>query len=211
MPDLQQLIILAFALVPGFVAAETQGFVALRRTTPSSDKVLLAVAYSAGLYLLTTLGGWGPQGANSFRLLLAGDISAILNQELLVRYLVLLAIGVLLGIVVGRSLASGRLRSLIAAVSGRNVIASTWVEFFHDRPGAGFWMELRDGRRIAGIVTAASDSGAERFVVLRWPKWVAADGSVVPMKLEALLVDADECALTGEIPKSDLVGKAGGS
>ncbi len=63
MPDLQQLLVLAFALVPGFVAAETQAFVAFRRAVPSSKKLLLAVSYSAVLYLLCIsweLGGQGP-------------------------------------------------------------------------------------------------------------------------------------------------------
>jgi hypothetical protein len=204
MPDLQQLLVLAFALVPGFIAAETQAFVALRRSTPSSEKALLAVAYSAMLYFATTIGQWGPQYTTAFQSLAGGDGVAIVDQALLFRYLLLLGTAIALGLLVGRSLASGLLRRLIVALSQRNVLASTWVEFFHDRSASGFWMELRDGRRIAGVVSAASDNTQEQYVVLGWPKWVAPDGALTPMRLEALLIDTRDCVLTGELLSEDL-------
>ena len=199
MPDVQQLVVLAFALVPGFLAAETQAFVALRRSMASSDKALFAIAYSAILYLATSVGRWGPQYAPAVDALQRGQAFALTDQELLARYLLVLALAIGIGLLVGRSLSSGWLRNVIAEATGRNVLASTWVEYFHDRPSRRFWIELRDGRRIAGVVAAASDSSDEQYLVLRWPKWIAGDGRVVGMNLAAVLINSNDCVLTGEM------------
>lgn len=199
MPDFQQLLVIAFALVPGFLAAETQAFVALRRSVSNADKVLLAIAYSAALSLATTFGRWGPQYAPAVGALQRGEIIALSDQELLARYVLVLGLAVVLGLVVGRSLGAGWLRRIVAELSGRNVLASTWVEYFHDRPRGRFWFELRDGRRIAGVVAAASDTSEESYVVLGWPKWISRSGEVVSMNLATVLVDSKDCILTGEL------------
>ncbi len=204
MPDLQQLLVLAFALVPGFVAAETQAFVAFRRAMPSSEKLLLAVSYSAALYLLSSLGNWGPQYTAAFSRLPTGAISSLVDQELLLRYILLLALAVVIGLLTGRSLASGTLRTAIARISGRNVASSTWVEFFRDRAAAGFWIQLKDGGRIAGAVLTASDSMGERAIVLNARKWVSAGGQLVPMNLASVMLQGEDCLLIGEVLPSDL-------
>jgi hypothetical protein len=200
MPDIQQLIVLAFALVPGFIAAETQAFVALRRSASNADKALLAIAYSAVLYLGASVGRWGPQYSPAVQALQRGEAFALTDQDLLARYILLLGLAVALGLVVGRSLGAGWLRRIVAEITGRNVLASTWVEYFHDRPRRRFWIELRDGRRIAGVVAAASDTSDEQYLVLGWPKWVAKNGQVVSMNLSTILVDGSDCVLTGELP-----------
>jgi hypothetical protein len=203
-PDIQQLLVLAFALVPGFVAAESQAFVAFRRLTPSAEKLLLAVSYSAGIYLLSSIGAWGPQFDQAFARLYQGDMTAIYDQGLLARYLLLLGVAVGLGVISGRSLASGRLRAILAKVSGRNVAASTWVEFFRDRSSSGFWFQFRDGKRIAGTIRAASDSAGEQVIVVNRPKWVGPDGHLFSMNLQSILVQGSDCNLIGEVLKADL-------
>jgi len=204
MPDLQQLLVVAFALVPGFIAAETQAFVAFRRSVASTEKVLLAVSYSAALYLLSTVGSWGPQYAAAFGKLSAGDLPSVLDQALLARYLLLLVVAVGIGLLSGRSLASGWLRAFVGRLTGRNVASSTWVEFFRDRASAGFWLQLKDGRRMAGTILAASDSMGEQTMVLNRPKWVLADGSLAPMNLNAVMVQGEDCLLIGEVLGADL-------
>lgn len=206
MPDFQQLAVLALALAPGFVAIEIQSFVALRRRPPALETTLHAIAYSALLYWLTTLGQWGPQYDPAFATLMAGGgfFTALTSQALLLRYLFLLAGGIALGLATGHSLSTGFVRSILAALTGRNVIASTWQEFFHDRPGAGLWAELPDKRRIVGQVTNASDTDDENIVVLAWPQILAADGRRVPMGLTALLLDTSECTLVGVLPDEAL-------
>jgi hypothetical protein len=135
-PDLQQLAVLALALVPGFIAAEVQAFVALKRRLPALETTLQAIAYSAVLYLASTIAELGPQYDRSFAAVASGEgFAAVLTTpSLLGRYLGLIAAAIVLGLITGRSLARGYLRRVLAFISGRNVIASTWVEFFHDQP-----------------------------------------------------------------------------
>jgi hypothetical protein len=98
----------------------------------------------------------------------------------------------------------------LATLAGRNVIASTWQEFFHDRPGAGLWAELRDKRRIIGQVTNASDSGEESVVVLAWPHIISTEGHPVAMGLDAILLDTNDCTLVGVLPDSALPNRTRG-
>jgi hypothetical protein len=209
-PDLGQLIVLAFGIAPGFVAAEVQSFASMRRSTPVFEKTLLAVIYSAFLYLVRSIGSWGPQFSPSFATVVStGETSALLSPELLLRYLVLLGIAALMGLVTGRSLATGNLRRWIARATGRNLAGSTWQEFFRDRHEPGVWIQLRDGRRIVGVPTGASDQLDERIITLAHPAWVAASGRVTPMNLQAILLDTSDALLVGQILKGD-VRKAGG-
>lgn len=201
MPDLQQLAVLAFALVPGFIASEVQSFVALRRRPPALETTLTAIAYSAALYLASWVGSWGPQFDPHFARLSADDGIGVALAEptLLLRYLALIAAAIVLGYLTGRSLAWGWARSLLAALTGRNVIGSTWQEFFHDRPRTRLWIELKDGRRVVGEVTNASDSMDERVLVLAWPSILDTAGNPVPMGLDHLLLDSAECRLMGRL------------
>jgi hypothetical protein len=205
-PDLQQLAVLAFALVPGFIASEVQSFVALRRRPPALETTLMAILYSAVLYLASTVGHWGPQFDSHFAVLASGQplLAAFTAPSLLARYLGLIGAAVLLGLLTGRSLVWGYGRAVLALLTGRNVIGSTWQEFFHDRPTMGLWVELRDRRRIVGEVASASDSLGERVVSLRWPSILDTNGDPVLMNLDRLLIDTNECILMGILPASAL-------
>jgi hypothetical protein len=201
-PDLQQLVVLAFALVPGFIASEVQSFVALRRRPPALETTLTAIAYSAVLYLATIPFQWGPQFDSDFATVVStgGLAAALTAPTLLARYLLLVGVAVLLGIITGRSLVWGYGRTILAKLAGRNVIGSTWQEFFHDRPQLGLWLELRDGRRLIGEVTNASDSVDERVILLKWPQILDKTGKPTLMNLGHLMVDSDECVLMGTVP-----------
>lgn len=201
MPDIQQLFVLALALVPGFIATEVQSFVALRRQPPALQITLYAIAYSALLYVATAIGSWGPQFDPFFTDVTRGNaLTVLLHESILLRYLALLGLGVVVGFITGHSLARGYLRAGMASLAGRNVIGSTWQEFFHDRPGMYLWTELKDGRRIVGIVTNSSDSTDESVIVLIYPHIVAENGDPVSMNLGALLLDTRECTMIGVLP-----------
>jgi hypothetical protein len=205
-PDVQQLVVLAFALVPGFIASEVQSFVALRRRPPALATTLIAIGYSAVLYSLATVGQWGPQYDPAFDGVASGSSAAavLTTPSLLLRYLALITAAILLGLITGRSLARGYARKMISRIAGRNVIGSTWQEFLHDRPAMGLWAELRDGRRLIGQVTNASDSTEETIVVLAWPRIVAQDNRTEPMGLDAILLDTKDCTLLGVLPSSEM-------
>lgn len=201
MPDFQQLVVLAFALVPGFIATEVQSFVALKRRPPALETTLYAIAYSAVLYLATTVWPVGPQYDPAFPAFFTGDgiVAALTSPTLVLRYLGLMAAAVFLGWVTGWLLSRGPVRAVIGALTGRNVMASTWQQFFHDDTKALVVAELPDGRRMCGEAVAASDSAGERVIVLAWPSILTSDGRQwVPMGLHRLLLDTEDCVMLGK-------------
>jgi len=210
LPEFQQVLVIAFGLVPGFVASEVQSFVALRRSPPAFEKTLLAVIYTAVLFAASNLGRWGPQFAPSFGDVVAGDPESLVTTEFLARYLLLILSAVVLGYVTGHSLSRGVLRRVVARLTGRDVSASAWQQFFHDRLGGAFWIHLRNGRRIVGQVISASDQAGERVIVLRWPRWVSPSGRLTPIGTPALLVNVEEAELIAELAEQDLPNRRRG-
>lgn len=203
-PDFNQLLILTLALVPGFVAIQVQSFVSLAKATPTFDKTLIALGYSAALYLLASLGSWGPQYSPALGRVVGGSALSLVEGDLLLRYLALLGVAATAGLIVGRSLVSGPLREVVSLLTGRNVIAVTWEQYFRDRPGKAVYVHLANGQGVAGVPVASSAGGAERTLILAYPKWVLGDGSLLSMNMAALLLDVSTSRYIGEILPTDL-------
>lgn len=205
MPDFQQLTVLAFALVPGFIATEVQSFVALRRRPPALETTLYAVVYSAVLYLASTYRELGPQYDPSFATFLSGERvpAALTAPSLVLRFLLLIGAAVVLGWASGRLLSGGPVRSAIAWLTGRNVMASTWQQFFHDDTKSLVVAELRDGRKFCGETVAASDVSDEQVIVLAWPHLLSVDEAQwLQMGLDRLLLDTKDCVVIGKMPSA---------
>jgi hypothetical protein len=204
MPDLGQLVVLVFGVVPGFVAAEAQAFAGFRQSQQAFENTLLALVYSAVLYVIASVGSWGPQFSPAFTDVASGQPAALLSTDLLLRYLALVVMAFVIGVATGRSLASGRLRRLLAQATGRNITESSWQEFLRDHHDPGLWIQLRDGRRLVGVPVGASDRGDERIISMVHPKWVDESGQLTSMNLQALMLDSHDSLFVGQLRPQDV-------
>jgi hypothetical protein len=155
----------AYFLIPGVFAITTHRFASAQPLSAGSQ-LAWTVIYSAVTYLTlqSPAGAW--LRASDFPdALFRSDARLLDNPELSLRLLAVSVVAAIAGLIIGRAVSSNRFNRVVAAVTGRNLHSTIWIEVFRNAPRQ--WVRLRNNDfDFIGWLESASDGPTERSLIL---------------------------------------------
>jgi hypothetical protein len=155
----------AYFLIPGAFAITTHRFASAQPLSTGSQ-VAWTVIYSALTYLAlqSPAGAW-IRTADFPDALFQSDARLFADPDLSVRLIGMCVVAAMAGLIVGRAVSSNRSNRMVAALTGRNLHSTVWIEAFRNTPRQ--WIRLTNKDfDFLGWLEAASDGPNERSLSL---------------------------------------------
>lgn len=155
----------AYFLIPGAFAVTAHRF-ASAQAMSTGAQVAWAAVYSTVVYVLLQTSQLAWLVTTEFPSALFGqDASLIASPAVAIRFAAISLGAGGLGLVGGRLVATTRVHRLVAALTGRNLHATVWIEVFRNAPRQ--WVRLtKSDLDLIGWLESASDGPAERSLIL---------------------------------------------
>jgi hypothetical protein len=155
----------AYFLIPGAFALTTHRFASAQPLSTGSQ-LAWTVIYSAVTYLAlqSPAGAWlrTPDFPDA---LFRSDARLLDNPELSLRLVGVSAVAATAGLIVGRAVSSNRFNRVVAALTGRNLHSTVWIEAFRNAPRQ--WVRLSNSNfDFIAWLESASDGPTERSLIL---------------------------------------------